>query len=160
GYDEGSPVFELPPGAAVPGEVTEETYGALKVLCERAAAEEYGPDTFVIRPGYVVGPFDHLGRFTYWARRLARGGEGLVPGFAGRASQVVDARDLAAFALVPARGSFHAVGPHTTFGEFLETIAAAVAPPGTTLTWVDPQFLLDAGENAETLPLWYAGDEA
>jgi 2'-hydroxyisoflavone reductase len=159
GYDESSPVYELPPGAPVPGEVTEETYGLLKVLCERAAVEEFGPDTFVIRPGYVVGPHDHLGRFTYWVRRLARGGQVLAPGFADRAIQVVDARDLAAFALVPARGAVHAVAPHTTFADFLETIAAEVAPPGTSLTWVDPHFLLDAGETAETLPLWYAGDD-
>src|SRR5688572_9239527 len=37
-------------------EVTGETYGGLKVLCERAAVERFGPATVVVRPTYVVGP--------------------------------------------------------------------------------------------------------
>jgi len=54
GYAEDSPVRELPPGP-VPDTVTDETYGALKVLCERAAVEHFGPGTLVVRPTYVIG---------------------------------------------------------------------------------------------------------
>jgi 2'-hydroxyisoflavone reductase len=140
--------------------VTDRTYGPLKVLCEQAAIAHFGPDTLVVRPTYVVGPFDHSGRFTYWVKRIARGGEVLAPGYPDRAIQVVDARDLAAFTLVPTAGTFHTTGPVMSFAEMLEAIAAEVAPPGTRLTWVDPQFLLDAGETGSTIPLWYAGEEA
>jgi 2'-hydroxyisoflavone reductase len=159
GFDESSPLMTLPPGP-VPATVTDETYGALKVLCEQAAIRLFGPDPLVVRPTYVVGPHDHTGRFTYWVKRLARGGEVLAPGYPDRAIQVVDARDLAAFTLIPTGGTFHTAVPRLTFAEMLEAIAAEVAPPGTTLTWVDPQFLLDAGEDGVTLPLWYAGVEA
>jgi 2'-hydroxyisoflavone reductase len=159
GFDESSPVVTLPPGP-VPDTVTDQTYGPLKVLCERAAVAHFGPDTLVVRPTYVVGPFDRSGRFTYWVKRIARGGEVLAPGHPDRAIQVVDARDLAAFTLVPTAGTFHTTGPIMSFAEMLEAIAAEVAPPGTRLTWVEPQFLLDAGENGSTIPLWYAGEEA
>jgi len=163
GYDETAPVHTLPPGA-VPETVTEENYGALKVACERAAFDHFGPSTLVLRPTYVIGPWDHIGRFTYWVQRMMRGGEVLSPGYPDRAIQVIDARDHAAFALHGVEsglsGTFHTACPTMPFGALLETIAAEVAPAGTKLTWVDPDFLLDAGEDGETIALWYAGDEA
>jgi nucleoside-diphosphate-sugar epimerase len=163
GYDETAPLRELPPGL-VPETVTDENYGALKVLCERAAVHHFGRSTLVLRPTYVIGPWDHSGRFTYWVQRMARGGEVLSPGYPDRAIQVIDARDHAAFALHAVTsglsGTFHTACPTMPFGAMLEAIAAEVAPAGTKLTWVEPDFLLDAGENGETLPLWYAGDDA
>jgi 2'-hydroxyisoflavone reductase len=158
GYDESSTVRTLPPGP-IPDTVTGETYGALKVLCEQAAIDHFGPSTLVIRPTYVIGPWDHSGRFTHWVQRIARGGDVLAPGYPDRAIQVIDARDLAAFALLPNSGIFHTVCASMPFVDLLERIKTVVGPPGTRLTWADPQFLLDAGETGETLPLWYAGDE-
>jgi 2'-hydroxyisoflavone reductase len=161
-YSEDSPVRRLPAGQ-VPDVVDAETYGPLKVLCEEAAVGRFGPETLVIRPTYVIGPYDHTGRFTYWVQRIGRGGEVLAPGYPDRAIQLIDARDQAAF-IVSAVGAglsgvFHTVGPTMPFSAMLERIAAAVAPEGTRLTWVDPQFLLDAGQTGSSLPLWYAGEE-
>lgn len=47
-------------------EITGETYGPLKVLCERAAEAAIPGRTLVIRPGLIVGPNDPSNRFTYW----------------------------------------------------------------------------------------------
>ena len=157
-YDEGSPVRTLPPGP-IPDTVTNETYGALKALCEQAAFDHFGPSTLVLRPTYVIGPWDHTGRFTHWVQRIGRGGGVLAPGYPDRAIQVIDARDQAAFALLPNAGTFHTVSPTVPFGQMLEEIASVVAPTGTRLEWVDPEFLLEAGETGESLPLWYAGDD-
>ena len=57
-------------------------------------------------------------------------------------------------------GTFHAVSPPPPFGfgDLLTAIAAEVAPPGTALTWVGKQYLLDAGEDDVTLPMWPGGD--
>lgn len=162
-YSEESPLRRFPAGQVVPEVVDEETYGPLKVLCEQAAVEHFGPGTLVIRPTYVVGPHDHSGRFTYWVQRIARGGEVLAPGFPDRAIQVIDARDQAAFVVARVAaglpGTFHTVGRSMPFSGMLEQIAETVAPAGTRLTWVDPQFLLDAGQDGASLPLWYAGVE-
>lgn len=162
-FTEDAPLVEL----ADPDveQVTAETYGGLKVLCERAALDAHGPDTTVIRPTYVIGPHDHTGRFTWWVHRLARGGEVLAPGEPTDPIQVIDARDMGTWAvnLLERRmsGTFHAVSPPPPFGfgDLLEAVAAEVAPAGTTLTWVDSDFLHAAGETDDSLPMWPRGDD-
>jgi 2'-hydroxyisoflavone reductase len=144
-------------------EVTPGTYGGLKVACEQAAAQAYGKSLTVVRPTYVIGPWDPTGRFPWWVLRIARGGEVLAPGPSDAPLQVIDARDHAAWVLGLAErgqgGAFHAVSPvpPVGIGDVLEAVASAVAPPGTTLTWVEPQWLLDQGENGRSLPLWSEG---
>jgi 2'-hydroxyisoflavone reductase len=138
-----------------------DSYGGLKAACERAAAARFPGRLLILRPTYVVGPYDHLVRFTWWAQRLARGGEVLAPGEPDAPIQVIDARDLAAWtvALTEAgtTGAFHTCGPASpiSFRDLLQ----AMAGPDTRLTWVDPGFLLERGVGGEDLPLWPAGDE-
>ena len=159
GYNESSPVIELADPTIE--EVTNETYGGLKVLCERAAHARYGSEALIVRPTFVVGPDDYSWRFPYWVARMARGGEVLAPRPVDDPAQVIDARDMAEWivSMVERRagGVFHAVGPtqSTTWQQLLETIADTVAPPDTTITWVDADVLLTADV---TLPLWMAGD--
>jgi 2'-hydroxyisoflavone reductase len=161
-FTEDAPLVELPDPTVE--QVTGETYGGLKVLCERAAAERFGDGLLVIRPTYVVGPFDYTGRFTWWLRRIARGGEVLAPGPADAPIQLIDARDLASWvvSLLERRvaGTFHAVSPPPPFGfgDLLEEIVAAVGPPQTTLTWMERSFLLAAGQDDATLPMWPGAD--
>ncbi len=163
GFTEDAPLAEL--GDPATEEVTDETYGGLKVACERLAAELFARSgVTVVRPTYVVGPHDRTGRFTWWVERIARGGQVLAPGGAADPIQVIDARDqgnwITALAAGSVTGTFHAVSPAPPFGfgDLLEAIAAEVAPPGTTLTWVDADFLLEAGETVESIPLWPGGD--
>lgn len=162
GFSEDAPLAEvLDPDAT---EVTLDNYGGLKVACERAATELFGPATSIVRPTYVVGPHDKTYRFTWWVERIARGGNVLAPGDPADPIQVIDARDLGTFTVhlleQHTAGAFHTVSPPPPFGfgQLLETIAAQVAPPGTTLTWVDSDFLKEAGQDDETLPLWPAAD--
>lgn len=163
GFGEDAPVQELVDPAVE--EVTDATYGPLKAACERVATDRFGPSTLIVRPTYVVGPHDHLSRFTFWVERVARGGEILAPGPHDAAIQVIDARDLADWTIQllgrPAGGVFHAVSPAPPFSfeELLEAMVAEVGPPGTTLTWVDPGFLGERGLDGEALPLWSAFDK-
>lgn len=145
-------------------EITDHTYGALKAACERVAMDRFGASTLIVRPTYVVGPHDQSGRFTYWVNRIARGGEVLAPGEPDAAIQVIDARDLAGWTIeLLERGTggvFHTVtpAPPFSFRQLLELMVAEVGPPGTTLTWLDPDFLGDRGITEENLPLWSAFD--
>jgi 2'-hydroxyisoflavone reductase len=163
GFGEDSPLLGLDDPTVE--EVTDETYGPLKAACERVAEERFGTSTLIVRPTYVVGPHDHLSRFTFWVERVARGGEILAPGPRDAAIQVIDARDLADWTIRllgrPGGGVFHAVSPAPPFSfeELLEAMVAEVGPPGTTLTWVDPEFLGERGLTAEALPLWSAFDK-
>ena len=145
-------------------EVTGETYGGLKVLCERAAAERHGQRTLLVRPTYVVGPDDYTWRFPWWVARIARGGVVPVPGPRDAPIQVVDGRDLGAWMVRlledDRAGAFHAASPEPVFtwGELMEAVVAAVAPPGTSLAWVDPSAPADLGLAPGTLPLWSGAD--
>lgn len=129
-------------------------YGGLKALCEEVVTGAFGDRALVVRSGLIVGPFDPTGRFTYWALRLARGGEVLGPGAPDREVQFVDARDQAAWILDMAEagrgGTFNVAGPGRplTFGELLSRAAGPVR-------WVPDQFLLDEGVQPYTeMPLW------
>ena len=160
GYNESSPVIELADPTIE--HVTNETYGGLKVLCERAAHARYGEETLIVRPTFVVGPDDYSWRFPYWVARMARGGEVLAPRPVDDPAQVIDARDMAEWivSMVEQRagGVFHTVGPEesTTWQHMLQAVAATVAPEGTTITWVDADLLLDIED--VSVPLWMAGD--
>jgi len=162
GFTEDSPLAELAdPTVDV---VTNETYGGLKVLVERAAVDRFGSSSTIVRPTYVVGPDDYTWRFPYWVDRIARGGEVLAPGPAEAPAQVIDVRDLADWMvdLLEAQqaGPFHAVSPHPpfSFGDQLEAIRAAVAPDGTSLTWIDAEWVKEQGLDGGVLPLW-SGDD-
>ena len=162
GYTEDAPLAGLEdPTTEV---VTDQTYGGLKVLVERAAVERFGPGTTVVRPSYIVGPDDYSWRFPYWVARIAQGGEVLVPGPAEAPAQLVDARDLASWMVDllenGTAGHFHAAAPHPPFSirDQMEAIREVVAPEGTTLTWVDEQWLLDQGLDGAVLPMWTGGE--
>ncbi|MEV4137057.1 NAD-dependent epimerase/dehydratase family protein [Dactylosporangium sp. NPDC049742] len=162
GFAEDSPLLKLDDPTVE--EITNETYGPLKAACERVAEERFGTSTVIIRPTYVVGPHDHLSRFTWWVERVARGGEVLAPGPRDAAIQVIDARDMADWTIRlldrPGGGVFHAVSPAPPFSfeQLLEAMLAEVGPPGTTLTWVDADFLRTRGIDEERLPLWHPFD--
>ena len=112
GLTEDSPVKQPPEGSEGTEEVTNATYGWLKVLCERELDVHR---TLIVRPGILVGPHDYTGRFTYWPWRVAQGGEVLVQGKPARPVQILDARDLAAWLLAMVEkgktGIFNAPGP-------------------------------------------------
>ena len=78
-------------------EITNETYGPMKALCEQYVRDAYGKRSSVVRPGYIVGPLDPTDRFTYWPVRFAKGGDMAVPGTPADPIQIVDVRDLVAF---------------------------------------------------------------
>jgi 2'-hydroxyisoflavone reductase len=143
-------------------EITNESYGPLKVACEREVQERFGARALVIRPGFIVGPYDPTDRFTYWVRRAARGGEMLAPGPKDYAMQWVDARDLAAFVLDLCEravgGTFNVVTPpgRHTMEELLDT-ARIEAGSDTAYAWIDEAFAQERGlldDETDPLPMW------
>ena len=135
-----------------------EGYGALKARAEEALLAARPGHATIVRPGLIVGPHDPTGRFTYWPRRVARGGEVLAPGRPERPVQFIDARDLAAWcvALAEARtaGTFNAIGPRLAMRELLET-CRDVAGSDARFTWMADEALLAREVAPWTgLPLW------
>jgi 2'-hydroxyisoflavone reductase len=154
--------------------VDNDTYGPLKALCEKAAEAAMPGRVTVLRPGLIVGPQDNTDRFTYWPARAARGGEMLAPGKPSDGIQIIDARDLAAFALDTLEqrtmGIFNVVSPpgKFTMGDVVdESIRAANAlakptPPPKAL-WASADFLnVQKVQGWSDMPVWLdaKGDEA
>lgn len=159
GADESSALLELADDSTE--EITDDTYGPLKAECERVAATAYPAERLaIVRPTYVVGPFDPTGRFTRWVDRISHGGDVLAPGPREDPINLVDGRDVAVLVLVLAEravaGRFNAIGTgvHYTFGDMLDDIVAEVGPDGTRLIWADAQWLKD---HDTYLPLWSEG---
>jgi len=159
GANEDSPVHAPPYPQSE--EITEESYGPLKVACELEVAAAFPGRSLVIRPGYIVGPNDPTDRFTYWVRRAAAGGEMLAPGPPDADVQVLDVRDLAAFMLDATEssttGTFGVVGPSDRLTmERLLGVCVATGGAGTSLVWCDRSFCEALGDEAfELFPLWH-----
>lgn len=142
-------------------DVTEETYGPLKVACEFEAAAAFTGRLLVVRPGYIVGPHDPTDRFTYWVRRAAAGGEMLAAGPPDASIQGIDARDLGAFVLGRIEASdtatYGVVGPAepATMAGVLESARSAVGAD-TMFVWADEEFVRGLGDPRETwFPMWH-----
>ena len=157
GADETAPVETI---ADPRNEDVKANYGALKALCEQAAAAALPGRTTVIRPGLIVGPGDPTGRFTHWPWRMAQGGEVLAPGDGTTPVQWIDGRDLGAWIVhvieQGTTGTFNALGPSP--GEPMKQVldaCNAAAGGRAALTWVDAKFLADQGVHGwSDLPMW------
>jgi 2'-hydroxyisoflavone reductase len=152
--------------------VTGESYGALKVLCEKVVTEVFGKNATHIRPSYIAGPGDHTDRFTYWPFRVSKGGEMLAPGGPGDPFQFIDVRDLAEFMRVCTEknvsGAYNLCNAQgsVTMGSLLET-SKKVTGANPTFTWASKEFLEQheiIGEKAKGnyLPIWQpaSGEDA
>lgn len=161
---EDAPMKPMPPDASLT-EMTPDSYGPLKAMCERVVTGIFGERATIVRPGLIVGPNDTTDRFTYWPVRFARGGEILVPGSADRPVQFVDVRDLAAFMVRLLErsigGEFLVTSPRNgiTMGAVVEACANA-AGAAHTVRWAEDEFLT-ANEVAPwmDLPLWIPASE-
>ena len=138
--------------------ITGETYGGLKVLCERAAEETFTGEVLSIRPTFVVGPYDYTDRFTWWLRRVRQGGRMVAPVEPSLPLAFVDARDLGRFTVALAAGdavgAVNASGPATptTWGEVL-AIARDVSGSDADFAWLPEAFLREHGALPGGLPM-------
>ncbi len=141
-------------------EIDAQTYGPLKARCEAVVQQGFPGRSLIIRPGTVVGPHDPTDRFTYWPRRIAEGGDVLVPEPPERGLQFIDARDHGTWVMQMVEntqaGVFNAIGPPamTSMRELFDTCAQA-ADVDATPVWVDESFLLSEGVRPwRDLPMW------
>lgn len=140
-----------------------ENYGGLKAACEKAVEHAMPAKATIVRPGYIVGPDDPSGRFTYWPVRFDQGGEIAVPGASTDPFQIIDVRDLAEWLVLMVEnqttGRFNALGPEHTmpWGRVIEACKKA-SKSASSLTWIPSEFM--AKQIDIEFPIWspYYGD--
>ncbi|MEM7360941.1 MAG: NAD-dependent epimerase/dehydratase family protein [Pseudomonadota bacterium] len=148
-------------------QITGETYGGLKVLCEKAVTDAYGERATVLRPTFIIGPGDHTDRFIHYIHRPLQGGRMAVPGKPDNPISYIDVRDLAEFVehAISKRiiGTYNVVNQHksATFGQLLESSITASNSDVET-TWIDTEFLTAQqkimGEDYRMFPMWLDQD--
>jgi len=161
--DEHAPLVRLED--ALVEEVTGDTYGGLKALCEAAVERALPGRALNVRPGLIVGPHDPTDRFTYWVERVARGGTVLAPAPENWKVEFTDVRDLSAWVVHAAEqrltGPYNASGPapgKVPLGEFLHC-CRDVASSDATFRWADENWLAEQGVEMWTdLPLRTEGN--
>lgn len=139
-----------------------ETYGGLKVLCEREVSTAFPDHSLIVRPGLIVGPHDPTDRFTYWVDRIGRDGTVLGPGRPDQPVQVIDARDLAEWTLSMienrASGTYNACGPEEplTFESMLRAVKRGTGSDALVVWPTDNLLQAEGVRPRQDLPLWIA----
>lgn len=155
--DESAPLATMPDPTLETMGQSFEYYGPLKALCEQAAKKAMPGRVTIVRPGYIVGPDDPSGRFTYWPVRFSRGGEIAVPGAPSDPVQIINVRDLGAWLVTLAEnrtyGVYNACGPEkpTRWGQMIAA-CRKLAPAKSQVTWLPAAFLAKQGGPA--FPIW------
>jgi 2'-hydroxyisoflavone reductase len=141
---------------------TGDEYPGRKRGSELAVEAAFGPDrTLFLRLGLLLGPHEDVGRLPYWLTRLAAGGDVVAPGPPELPLQLVDARDLATFALdataAGLSGPYNIVSRrgHATMRTLLEA-ARDVTGGGARLVWTPAEEV--EGEPWNEVPIWLPPD--
>jgi 2'-hydroxyisoflavone reductase len=159
GADETAPLVDVVAPPADGGASAE--YAARKRGSEVALEAALGDRVAFLRAGTVLGPHENVGRLPHWLTRLATGGDVIAPGPPDLPLQLIDARDLAAFALDGAlagrSGAYNVVSRrgHATMRTLLET-ARDVTGGGARLVWTPPEEVV--GEPWNEIPIWLPPD--
>lgn len=140
-------------------------YGALKALCERVVERIIPGRVLLPRLSLVVGPRDPTDRFTYWVRRVARGGRILAFDNPDRVIiPFIDARDIAWWVVASVEGGLTGtfnLGGRTgrTIGGVLDACRVAGGVGDASFVWASEAFLLEQGVTPwSEIPLWVRRD--
>jgi 2'-hydroxyisoflavone reductase len=166
GCHESAPRKVLPPGAEANGtDLTAETYGARKALCEDELDAVMPGRNVAVRAGFIVGPYDNTDRFNSWIERAARNNRFLVPGDPCAPLQMIDVRDIAAWIVGTAEarlhGPYNVTGPATPFTA-LDVARACIAGTGSN---AEPVVVPSAVARAaglvpwQHIPFWFEADD-
>jgi hypothetical protein len=99
------------------------------------------------------------GRLPWWIARVSRGGEVLVPGSPGDPISLVDARDLAEFALTAPGGTHETAGPRDrdTRADLMNACRDVTGSQASFTYVADDWLAAQAVEPWTEVPLWAPG---
>lgn len=152
---------DIPTGQRATAETYQSLYGGLKAICEKRVNEILPGRVFIPRPGLIVGPNDYSGRFEYWCKRFADGGDVLCPDQAEkRKFRVIDCRDLSDWIVKmiekQVTGIYNTTGPEDdfSFSAFYKA-CQNISKKNVRFSWVTDNFLIEKNIKLwSDLPFW------
>ena len=148
---------ETAPVVAVDGDDADD-YAVRKRRSELAVLTHFPRGHLVLRPGVVLGPRENLGRVAWWRAAMHDPEIRVLPGPADLPAQIIDVRDLVAFALdglaASTTGVFDIAAPPVTLRELDRTFAVLTGSTAPTV-WADGDRMHALGFRPWTsFPLW------
>lgn len=137
-------------------EVSNATYGPLKVMCEQLVNDTFNEYALIIRPCIVVGPHDPTDRFTYYAQHLREASKVAVPGGnePHRKVQWIDARDMAKWIVRMVEegkvGTFNVASNPISMDEFIDEVASEQIEKA----WISDDVLQAVDLGIRRYPFW------
>jgi 2'-hydroxyisoflavone reductase len=140
-----------------------ESYGPLKRECEILAESLLGDRATSLRAGLIVGAGDYTDRLTWWVRRVDLGGDIAAPKPASRPIQLIDVRDIAAYAVhcvtSSLSGIFNITSEPTSLEEILHRVIE-ISESDAHLHWISEKEFLDTDLKPWTdIPLYFPSEE-
>jgi len=143
--------------------ITSESYGPLKVLCEKAVAKNYPSAHTILRPTFIVGPGDNTDRFIHYFDRPMQGGRMALAGSPKDEYGHIDVRDLADHVVRSIEsvkpGIYNMVNkPHAAnFGDLMQR-TISLTQSNVELVWMNKEFLAKQEEVGDKMfgpfPMW------
>ena len=140
-------------------------YGVNKALAEKTVTDTFGTQGLNIRAGLIVGKYDKTNRFSYWVKRIAKGGEILAPVNPDLQIQIVDAADIAKFVFHMIEqgkgGDYNVTGPDykLTMGQFFDS-CKEVTGSDAEFIWVSNEFLVkNKLKQWREIPYWSTNEQ-
>ncbi|MBL0332821.1 MAG: NAD-dependent epimerase/dehydratase family protein [Chlorobiota bacterium] len=150
-------------------QLTNESYGPLKALCENVVLDNFHDNSLIIRPGLIVGRYDPTDRFSYWVNRIANIKSNdmnrvLIPEVNNFNVQFISATDLSKWIIKSSEnnliGTYNATGPKPNL-TFLNLLSICAKIGGT-----NPEYFLASNKflNEKNVQPWidlplYIGDD-
>ncbi len=165
GSTEAAPLVDADPAAGSEGHGMAVPYAEAKRGAELAVLESFGGRALLARTGLILGPYEDIGRLTWWLRRIADGGDVPAPGPPDLGLQYIDVRDLAGWILDMSagqrEGAFNTISPtgFTSTAELLQ-VCAEVTGSSARFRWLSAEAITEAGVEPWTdLPIWASPGE-
>lgn len=140
-------------------------YGVNKALAENTNTSVFRSKALNVRAGLIVGKYDKTNRFSYWVKRVEKGGEILAPVGPDYPIQIIDASDIAKWVYMMVNqgkgGDYNVTGPDykLTIGQIFDECKEVIGS-NAEFTWVSNDFLLKnkIGQWRE-LPFWSSNEQ-
>ncbi len=139
------------------------TYNEKKAECDRILLEQDSLDKIILRPGLIVGPYDHTNRLYYWFHRVMTQDRMLLPNMGRDLLSYSDVDDFARMLIqsIDQENTYEVYNGHSYsvgLGRFVDAIMDQTGREPELLEIDSAFYEANSLNQWSSLPLWLEGD--